>query len=93
MTWLPMGDRILVQRDKPPEHVAEGGLVAPDVAVEAPTVGTVVAVGPDVKRLKARDHVQFPATSGYGNLAGGLPPDWLIMREDEVMAVEVRDNA
>lgn len=90
MNWQPLGDRILVKRDKA-EEKTEGGIVQPEVALEAPTVGTIVAVGQSVEVLRPGHRVQFPATSGYDRLAGGIPDDHIVMREDEVMLVLIEE--
>ena len=92
-TVTPLGDRILVQR-LAAEETSKGGIILPDSAKEKPAQGTVIAVGPgkmtdDGKRmemtLKSGDAVLFSAYSGSEIKLDG--EDYLIMSEDEVLAV------
>lgn len=83
--WLsPTADRVVVMQEK----VVRQRSTLLQVTSERPTEGTVLAVGPDVKHLKAGDYVIFakysgqeaPGTSRQGD---GVP---IILREYEVIA-------
>ena len=93
MTVRPLHDRIIVQRiDEGEQHV--GGIIIPDTAKEKPQQGRVIAAGngtlnDEGKRVpldvKAGDLILFGKyTSQEVKLHG---EDYLIMREDEVLAV------
>jgi chaperonin GroES len=93
MKLQPLSDRILVRRIESEEKTA-GGLIIPATARERPQVGEVVAIG-EGKRLeggtqqpldvKAGDRVLFGKYSGSEiNIEG---EEFLIMREDEILAV------
>lgn len=92
MPVRPLHDRILVQRlDEGEQQV--GGIIIPDSAKEKPQRGTVIAVGSgkvndDGKRLtldlKAGDAILFGKYSGQEIKFDGV--DYLIMKEDEVLA-------
>ena len=93
MALRPLHDRILVQRTEEEEQKV-GGIIIPDSAKEKPQQGKVVAVGAgkadkDGKRI-ALD-VQQGDTILFGKYSGQEVrvdnEDYLIMREDEVLAV------
>ena len=85
--------RILVQRIEEEEQKV-GGIIIPDSAKEKPQQGKVIAVGAgkadkDGKRIaldvKEGDTILFGKYSGQEVKVDG--EDYLIMREDEVLAV------
>jgi len=89
----PLQDRILVKRLEEKE-VKKGGMVIPETAKEKPQEGEVVAVGPgkvteDGKRqpmeVKVGDKILFGKYSGTDIKIDG--EEYLILREDEVLAV------
>ncbi len=93
MNARPLHDRILVQRIEEGEQKV-GGIIIPDTAKEKPQQGKVVAVGngkvkDDGSRIaldvKAGDHILFGKYSGQEIKLDG--EEYLIMREDEVLAV------
>ena len=89
----PLHDRILIQRlDEGEQKV--GGIIIPDTAKEKPQQGTVIAAGngktkDDGKRIPldvtAGDTILFGKYSGQEIKLDG--EDYLIMREDEVLAI------
>jgi chaperonin GroES len=93
MNARPLHDRILVSRIEEGEQKV-GGIIIPDSAKEKPQQGKVVAVGngkvkDDGTRIaldvKAGDHILFGKYSGQEIKLDG--EEYLIMREDEVLAV------
>jgi chaperonin GroES len=93
MNVRPLHDRIVVQRIEEGEQKV-GGIIIPDTAKEKPQQGTVIAVGngkakDDGKRVpldvKAGDTILFGKYSGQEIKIDG--DEYLIMREDEVLAV------
>jgi chaperonin GroES len=93
MTVRPLHDRILVKRIEEGEQVV-GGIIIPDSAKEKPQQGKVVAAGAgkvkdDGKRIpmdvKDGDTILFGKYSGQEIKLDG--EEYLIMREDEVLAV------
>ena len=89
----PLGDRVLIQRTAA-EETSQGGIILPDSAKEKPAEGTVVAVGAGkinsdgdrvAMTLKAKDKVLFSSYAGSEIKLDGQ--DYLIMGEDEVLAV------
>ena len=93
MEVRPLHDRIIVRRLEEGEQKS-GGIIIPDTAKEKPQRGTVVAagggkIGKDGARIpldvKAGDLILFGKyTSQEVKLDG---EEYLIMREDEVLAV------
>src|SRR5688572_24850940 len=93
MNVRPLHDRIIVQRLEEGEQKV-GGIIIPDSAKEKPQQGKVIAVGngkskDDGKRVpldvKAGDTILFGKYSGQEIKLDG--EEFLIMREDEVLAV------
>ena len=89
----PLRDRVLVRRLEEAEQKV-GGIIIPDTAKEKPQQGKVIAAGngktkDDGKRLpldvKAGDRILFGKYSGQEIKLDG--EEYLIMREDEVLAV------
>ncbi|MCY4586800.1 MAG: co-chaperone GroES [Bryobacterales bacterium] len=100
MQLRPLHDRILITRVEQAEP-KKGSIIIPDSAKEKPSEGIVVAVGagkrlddgtviaPDVK---AGDHILFGKYSGSEVTVDDT--EYLILREDEILAViEGGDNA
>ena len=93
MKVRPLHDRIIVQRIEEGEQKI-GGIIIPDSAKEKPQQGTVAAVGlgkvkEDNSRqpldVKDGDTILFGKYSGQEIKIDG--EDYLIMREDEVLAI------
>jgi len=93
MNVRPLHDRIIVQRIEEGEQKI-GGIIIPDTAKEKPQQGKVIAAGAgkvkdDGKRValdvKAGDLILFGKYSGQEIKLDG--DEFLIMREDEVLAV------
>ena len=93
MNVRPLHDRIIVQRIEEGEQKI-GGIIVPDSAKEKPQQGKVIAAGngktkDDGKRValdvKAGDLILFGKYSGQEVRVDN--EDYLIMREDEVLAV------
>ena len=93
MKVRPLHDRIIVQRIDEGEQKI-GGIIIPDTAKEKPQQGKVIAAGAgkvkdDGKRValdvKAGDLILFGKYSGQEIKLDG--EEFLIMREDEVLAV------
>ena len=89
----PLQDRILVKRlDEEEEQI--GGIIIPDSAKEKPQEGEVIAVGPgkvtdDGKRqapeVSEGDKILFAKYAGTEVKSEG--EEYLIMREDDVLAI------
>src|SRR5579862_3888354 len=93
MNVRPLHDRIIVQRLEEGEQRI-GGIIIPDTAKEKPQQGKVIAAGTgkvkdDGKRtpldVKAGDLILFGKYSGQEIKLDG--EEYLIMREDEILAV------
>ena len=93
MNARPLHDRILVQRIEEGEQKV-GGIIIPDSAKEKPQQGKVIAVGKGkVEKdgkitpldVKDGDTILFGKYSGQEIKLDG--EEYLIMREDEVLAV------
>src|SRR5438045_6620177 len=93
MNVRPLHDRIIAQRLEEGEQKI-GGIIIPDSAKEKPQQGKVIAAGngktkDDGQRLpldvKAGDTILFGKYSGQEIKLDG--EEYLIMREDEVLAV------
>jgi chaperonin GroES len=93
MNIRPLHDRVVIKRMEE-ETTSPGGIVIPDSAAEKPVRGEVIAVGKgkilengDVRPLdlKTGDRILFGKYSGTEVKVDDQ--DFLVMREDDVMAV------
>ncbi|HGE71138.1 TPA: co-chaperone GroES [Candidatus Poribacteria bacterium] len=93
MAIKPLNDRILV---KPIEQQEEkiGGIIIPDTAKEKPQEGEVIAVGPGRIGENGQRIAMTVAVGNkvlYGKYSGTevkyKNEDYLIMREDDVLAI------
>ena len=93
MNIRPLHDRIIIQRLEEGEQKV-GGIIIPDSAKEKPQQGKVIAAGigktkDDGKRVPldvtAGDTILFGKYSGQEIKLDGQ--DYLIMKEDEVLAI------
>ena len=93
MNIRPLHDRVLVKRIEQAEQV-RGGIIIPDTAKEKPQEAEVVAVGPgkigdDGKRapmdVKEGDRILMGKYSGSEIKID--ENDYVILREDEILAV------
>ncbi len=93
MKIKPLHDRILVQRLEE-EEKTESGIIIPDTAKEKPVMGKVIAVG-DGRILENGQRQPLTVKEGdkilFGKYAGTevkiKGEEYLIMREDDVLAV------
>ena len=92
MKIRPLHDRIIVERIDEGEQKV-GGIIIPDSAKEKPQQGKVIAVGLGKREksdrvpldVKAGETILFGECSGQDIKLDG--EEYLIMREDEVLAV------
>lgn len=89
----PLGDRVLVQRVEAEEKTA-GGILLPESAKEKPKEGIVIAMG-EGKTLDSGEKSTFSVSLGdrvlFTSYAGTDVKydgeDYLIMREDDILAI------
>jgi chaperonin GroES len=95
VNFVPLHDRILVRRVEEKE-TTKSGLIIPDTAKEKPQDGEVLAVGKgkikdDGKfvpmQVKPGDRVLFGKYAGTDIILDG--EDYLIMREEEVLGINL----
>lgn len=84
-------DRVMILPNKADEKT-KGGIIIPDTAKEVPVKGTIFRVGPG-KANGPKMTLKEGDTVIYGKY-GGTELEWegnnyMLLREDEVMAVEV----
>jgi chaperonin GroES len=95
MDLRPLADRLIVRRLEESPH--EGAIVIPDSAKEKPQRGTVLAAGlgkPNAEGTRvpldvhAGDTILFGKYSGQEIKLDGV--EYLIMKEDDVLAIQER---
>lgn len=92
MKLKPLQDRIIVERIE--EEVKKGGIIIPDTAKEKPQQGKVMAAGPgrfDEKGNRIPMEVKKGDIILFGKYSGSEvrldDTEYLIMREDDVLAI------
>lgn len=92
MKYKVTGDRILVQRHSVQEE--EGGLLLPEKVKKRPHSGKVLTIGQEVTSIAVGDVVYFSEYAGHFlDIKNDFEEsDLLVMREDEVLAIEVPDE-
>jgi chaperonin GroES len=97
MHLRPLHDRLIVQRVDEESTQRVGAIVIPDSAKEKPQLGTVLAAGLGKANdegtrvpmdVKAGDVILFGKYSGQEVRVDGI--DYLIMKEDDVLAIQER---
>ena len=89
----PLGDRLVVQRDDS-EDTTTGGIVLPDSAQDKPARGIVLSIGQG-RMLKDGSRAEMQVKEGDRILFTSYGPeeltvgdtDYLLMREDDVLAI------
>lgn len=79
----PLADRVVAVKEEAATKTASG-LYLPDNAKEKPVLAKVVAVGPDVKSLKAGDKIVYKEYSTTELKIDGT--EYLIVKEEDVLA-------
>lgn len=97
MKIKPLADRIVVERIE--EEVKKGGIIIPDTAKEKPQHGKVIAVGPgrvDDNGNRVPMEVKKGDTILFGKYSGNEikidDVEYLIMREDDVLAIVEKEK-
>ena len=99
MHLRPLHDRLIVRRLDEDSTQRVGAIIIPDSAKEKPLLGTVLAAGlgksnDEGERLpmdvKAGDTILFGKYSGQEVSVEGI--DYLIMKEDDVLAIQERSR-
>jgi chaperonin GroES len=92
MKMKPLGDRIVVERLE--EETRKGSIIIPDTAKEKPQQGKVIAVG-DGRFDETGKRIPMDVKKGdtilFGKYSGNEikidDKEYLIMREDDVLAI------
>lgn len=86
MSFQPLGNRVLIQREEQATQTATG-LYIPDSAKEKPLNGKVIAVGKEAIEagINEGDTVVFPKFGGTEITIGGQ--EYLIMSSDDILGI------
>jgi chaperonin GroES len=79
----PLADRIVAVKEEPQTKTASG-LYLPEAAKEKPAIAKVVAVGKDVKEVKAGDKIIHKEYSATTIKVDGT--EYLIVTEEDILA-------
>ena len=82
-TIKPLADLVLAKSD-PAETKTASGLYLAEKSQEKPKTATVVAVGPDVKNIKAKDKIIYESYSGTD--IRHQNDDYVLVKEEKVLA-------
>ncbi|MDH4944937.1 co-chaperone GroES [Sulfurimonas sp. C5] len=84
MNFKPLGERILVKSVEESNTTASG-IIIPDNAKEKPNRAEVIAIGDEVKNVKAGDTVVFGKYSGTGLALEGQ--EYIVLEIADVLGV------
>ncbi len=86
MSFQPLGNRVLIQREEQTNKTASG-LYIPDSAKEKPLNGKVIALGKEAIEagINEGDTVVFPKFGGTELNIDGT--DYLIMSSDDILGI------
>lgn len=93
MTFKPLHDRVLVERQEPTEKTT-GGIFIPISAKEKPAEGKVIAVGEGIRKengtilalnVKVDDKILFAKYCGNEVTIDGK--DYIIMKESDILGI------
>ena len=59
MEIRPVGKRILIKQEEPPQTYGGGTIYIPDSQRQEECKGTVIAIGKDVEEVKKGDYIQY----------------------------------
>jgi chaperonin GroES len=79
----PLADYVLAQQEEAATKTASG-LYLPDKATEKPKIAKVLAVGKEVKQVKAGDRIIYKSYSTTDIKHGS--EDFLLVKEEDVLA-------
>ena len=95
MKLHPLGEKVVIKRFEA-ESKTLGGILLPDNAKDKPQRGDVISVGPGKQlkdgtrqalQVKAGDKVLFTAWAGSEYKDSATGTEYVIMAEDEILAV------
>lgn len=78
----PLGDRVVAVRERAADKTTSG-LYLPDNAKEKPVMAKVVAIGKDVKLVKANDKILYKEYSTTEIKIDGT--EYLIVKEEDIL--------
>jgi chaperonin GroES len=86
MSFQPLGNRVLVQREEQTNTTASG-IIIPDSAKEKPLEGKVIALGEDAKDegIQEGDTVVFQKYGGTEITLDGV--EYLILNSEDILGV------
>ncbi len=84
MKLQPLADRLVLEQVEAKE-VSAAGIILPDSAKEKPSEGKVLAVGKDVKEVKAGDLVLYGQYGPTNVKVDGT--EVLIAKEEDILAI------
>jgi chaperonin GroES len=92
--FRPLGDKVLVRRDKAGDRT-ESGLYLPEKAKETPRIGTIVAAGTGRTNHKTGDLIPLSISKGdrvlFSSYSGTEVKidgeEYLVMTEGEILAI------
>jgi chaperonin GroES len=81
---IPLRDLLIIKRD-PLEEMTTGGVIKPDTAVELPSTGEVVQVGPQAQDVRIGDRVLISGYSGEEQVIEDVT--YIIVPEKNVLVI------
>ena len=83
---------------------SDGGILLPDSAKEVPVSGTIVAVGPGLRRpvppnwenipmnTKVGDHIHFSRFVAQSSVIKINQQEYIVLKEEDILAIDVAEE-
>ncbi|SFM66218.1 co-chaperone GroES [Methylobacterium pseudosasicola] len=86
MKFRPLHDRVVLRRISA-EEKTKGGIIIPDVAIEKPQEGEIIAVGPGIRDDKG-DIMALDVKAGDRVIFGKWPGTEMVVDGEDVLVIK-----
>ena len=85
MNFLPLGKRVLIEREEELKTTASGIIIPDNASKEKPSEGKVIAISKEVERISEDDRVVFAKYSGSEITLDNKK--YLVLNTDDILGI------
>ena len=85
MNFLPLGKRVLIEREEELKTTASGIIIPDNASKEKPSEGKVIAISKEVERISEDDRVVFAKYSGSEITLDNNK--YLVLNTDDILGI------